>query len=352
MKLTALIFLTFPVVCFSQRNYSQLLFAKMETYKINSLIQTDSLINLPFKNYEVWDVRGDTSSIGFSSLANGTAKINFKNGLKSEIDSFVKYNYTFHRHYYDTTILVILIKNFRISNFIDINNIAYNNLKDRNAGIKLNAELFLFNGNNYHALYKIDTTLFIESVTDFYLHGSPDIFHFIFYKTENKSFSDLHIGKTEFSFKQMQEHANEFSKLPILKKNSFRKGVYRTFNEFKNNVPSITNFTIQKNESADVLFVIENNQRYPLQNCWGYSDGNSLYIHSFSNFFPLKRVGNTFNIVAIKSSKEKKVSASEIAESIAGKIITKNNFPLAIPYTKTTVNTSAFQLDIQTGEIY
>ena len=120
--------------------------------------------------------------------------------------------------------------------------------------------------------------------------------------------------------------------IPILKTEMPDRGVYKSFNEFKNNNPSIKDFEIKKGQYTDELLITENNQTYPLQNFWGYSDGKNLFIRSADNLFQLIKAGNTFNIKGIKSFSQKynKTVGNELVSSyligIPMSAFVKNNY--------------------------
>jgi hypothetical protein len=99
------------------------------------------------------------------------------------------------------------------------------------------------------------------------------------------------------------------------------------------------------------VFVTENNQSYPLQNFWGYSDGKNLFIRSAGNLFKLVKTGNAFNIKVIKS-RTRPYTADEMRAlgvatnslgCLALRSLINNNL---------TADITAFQLNMQTGEIY
>ena len=127
------------------------------------------------------------------------------------------------------------------------------------------------------------------------------------------------------------------------------RGVYKNFNEFKNNSPSLKEFEIKKGHFSDELFITENNQTYPLQNFWGYSDGKNLFIRSANNLFQLIKIGNTFNIKGIKSFSQnynKNVGNEVMSSYFIGvplSALVKNNYKIV---------TTAFQLNMQNGELY
>lgn len=347
----AFIFL-FPCVCYSQNSKDSLFFTKIETKNILRSTEISTQINIPFNSLIVNDVRADSTSIGFFKLrSSGTKKLNFPNGLIREIYSFTKDDYLFNNNP-DSSQLCVFIKNFRVSNFTSYEaDTKENNITGWQAGLILGAELFLYSKGSYHALYKIDTIFALKTNVENLYTIPSEIFHIIFYKLEGKSYQDIHIGKKEFSYQQINNHINEVFDDAVLNESILNKGVYKTFTEFKNNNPSIKDFEIKQGKFSDELYVSDNKQTYPLQSFWGYCDGKNLFIRSANNLFQLYRTGKTYNTLAFKSIKKNKPMSVGAQAAI-------NMALTGIPSFSMNENagyrasTSVFQLDMQTGEIY
>ena len=353
--LTLIIILLLPIVCVCQKQNDSLFFVNMETRIVDYAYKPESIASIPFKDLQVLDSRTDTTSIGFSKLNGVIKKANFKNGLASEVYTYANSDYIFHTQASDTNSLLIIIKNFRTSNYAGETLLKENNTIDWNAGVIINIEAFLFNGKGYHALYKVDTIYITEAFHSYGKNIYTDIFQPIFSKIENKAFKDIHVGKTEFSKEQLQNHINDFSNFPILKDTVLVKGIYKNFNEFKTNNPSIKDFEFIKGKLSSELYVTDNNQSYPLQNCWGYCDGKNIFINSANNFFQLYKVGNTYNSKAFKSLEKRENSlAPTLLNTMPGVALLGSAFGLDA---QNIINQykgllSVFQLDMQTGEIF
>ncbi|MEO8711451.1 MAG: hypothetical protein ABI405_04970 [Parafilimonas sp.] len=320
-----------------------------------SLPHTQTLISLPFNTVEILDVRPDSTSIGFlkSGTFEKTERINFRNNLASQFHEYITMNYLL-RNTDTITGLIILIKNFRVSSFMNFAGVKDDNSILWNSGIILSAELFLNNGKGYHALYKVDTLITEDSKTGWIESAIVEAFQTILQKVANKNLSQIHIGKTEFSDQDIEDHVAGFYNIPIINDSILNVGVYLNFTEFKVNNPSIKNFEIKKGKLSDELYISEGNQTYPLQDFWGYCDGKNLFIHSAKNLFQLYKAGNTFNTLAFKSLKKKTFSVGDAAMIGAANLITEGILmpPLAKNTNVYKAKSSAFQLNIQDGEIY
>lgn len=123
----------------------------------------------------------------------------------------------------------------------------------------------------------------------------------LFNKILNKDITGIHVGKTVFSYTDIQQHIQSFSDYPILKDSAFKQGVYKNYNEFKSNNPSIINYELHPGKLSDEVFINENNQSYLLQDFLGLCNGKNLFIRSANNLFQLIRSNNTYNVRGAKS---------------------------------------------------
>ncbi len=225
------------------------------------------------------------------------------------------------------------------------------------SGIIVNAEMFLQNKNAYHALYKVDTVILANTESELIANLVDTGFEALFKKVVNKSLSQMHMGKTELSYNDIKKHVEDFSNFPILNDSILNRGVYVNFNDFKNNKPSITVFEVKKGALSDELFIIENNQNILLQNFWGYCDGSKFFILSVHNLFPLIRSRNTFNTRALNQLDKTRMNSFKV-NRLAGSIFLDPQYK-NIPMYKSdntgktyTEKPTAFQLDMQNGELY
>jgi hypothetical protein len=138
--------------------------------------------------------------------------------------------------------------------------------------------------------------------------------------------------------------------IPILNENP-RKGIYVNFEDFKNNTPVDSPFTVDKSKRGDFLYVKNKKGEDILQTeIWGYSDGKNSFIYSAENYFKLTRYGNTFIIYGAKgfaSSRKLRLNFSlldmAIPNSNYSKARTVNTYKLVFNF---------FQLDMESGELY
>lgn len=149
---------------------------------------------------------------------------------------------------------------------------------------------------------------------------------------------------------ELDKYNNSRYALPILMKPLPEKGVYVTFNDFKNNTPVYKNFTVQKDKLSDQLYIKDDEGGETLiRDIWGYSDGKDFFIKAADNYFLLKRYGNTFYVNAAKSVKSKIVAKT--SSLIADGLLIGSLRPHS-KKAKFSIEYLPYQLDIETGEIY
>lgn len=354
--LTALL-IVINFVCFAQKNEDSLYFEKLGTTILKLDFKKTSSETIPFNQIQIIDARADTSCVGFFrySLTENTKKIVFPSGLNNEIAEYALMNYQLTNDSLNK--LLIFIKEFRISNYVKHLDENFQTEKDKiiptnpwKSGVVISAELFLQNKNTFHALYKIDTVLVNDSAV--LLHNIiQKSFAILFNKISNKKLTEIHIGKTEFSNADIQQHIESFFNYPVLKDLILKKGIYKNFSEFKLNNPSIINYTLNRGKLSDEVFVNDNDQSYPLQNFWGFCDGKNLFIRSVDNLFPLIRTNKTFNV---RGTKSLAVNNHSITNALLGSM---SNSVLGLPangFNNSTyeIRRTPLQLNMQNGELY
>ena len=95
-----------------------------------------------------------------------------------------------------------------------------------NSGAIISAELFLNNGNSYHALYKVDSILRTLSKNETVEESVERSFRTILKKSQDKNLAEMHIGKTAFSFNDMEKHVADFDQLSNFKnRNAYQRSL-------------------------------------------------------------------------------------------------------------------------------
>ncbi len=308
---------------------------------------------LPFSNVLVIDARFDTLCVGFTKgTMSSKHRIIFETTASNEIKNYITKNYVLRPEGDSSYRLVILLEKFWVSSSIETGKEDGPGMQTISRGFIIKANLLAEVNGLYHPLYRIDSAFLTNLDTDgnnVYTIVERSIDKMLD-KIVDKKASELKISRKSLTDNDINNYISQKLSLPILTCTSYNKGVYNTFDEFKNNNPSTTDFEVGKNSKTDALYVKDGaGGSYLLKNFWGYSDGKKIYINSGNNFFQLIREGNTFNIYGFKSFK--KSSRPNIAGTILEDVLI---FP-GIGEMSTASYSSKrnpLQVDMETGELF
>lgn len=261
-------------------------------------------LKFPFSSIKVIDVRFDTTHVGLYSEFRNTfipviinSKINLKGGLSKSfslhLNDFFKENLE-----NNSDEVVCFLKKAKV---IRRDTLAENTSMNKTIGqIEFQTEVFLKTSQGYHAVFKIDTVI-IEQIAVTRREVAEEI-------KENMLIPALKSLRSKISNTDWQKvkakkiftesivysnySDNRFS-IPILTQ-LYKKGVYKSFSEFKNNNPSIPDFTIRKEKYNTVSLIDGNGDYINTINIFGFSDGKRCWIQRGNFCYPLIRTGNSF----------------------------------------------------------
>jgi hypothetical protein len=134
--------------------------------------------------------------------------------------------------------------------------------------------------------------------------------------------------------------------MPILNTISFTKGVYKTFDEFKMNAPSLKDYELRKSELSDLLYVKENNAEYPERNAWGYCDGTNIFINSGDKYSIAIKNQDAFYFEGIKGITRK--TKHDVPYTSLFNVVTNTGRKV----TKFKGVMKYYQIDMETGLAY
>ncbi len=84
--------------------------------------------------------------------------------------------------------------------------------------------------------------------------------------------------------------------LPVLKTGLLPKGIYLSFEDFKNNKILSADFRLQQGKITDELYLVQNEKENLITEFWGFSDGKDLFIKSGFNVYASVRQHNSFEV--------------------------------------------------------
>jgi hypothetical protein len=314
----------------NKRDSVKILNADLRYYDLTSNSNEHSSIRLPYDTVEFIDARYDTT---FMFLEFPLLRISNTYNVKGNLDSgfannisryFNKYYSTVNNH--NNTSLICYIKKFAVTLQYDfLEHFNSGNLHDDTANqINIEIECYYKHGDKIFPATRFDTS-YAHHFPNVIFNASPIIKELLRPFMEKIEHIDLErvVKRKIYTQDDITKRYNARFDIPILKTTSYKRGVYKNFNEFRNNIPSIDSFNIstellkvkagnvksidagsllikaiQKRNTITYLYD-KNNQLITPSEVFGYCDGKTAWIQHGSFFYPLIKTGNAFEFMFI-----------------------------------------------------
>jgi len=315
-----------------------------------------------FSFIKIIDARDDSSEIGYCYSEGGYYYNGYADKIKNKcyriMPSVQQGITTWCTNYLrinkqDSTgnTLLVVIKRFWISSdaapILLLNDKKGQPAEGFDAGVLTKMEFYLKKDSVFYPLYRFDSVLTISKRLPQYagyyiteaLKKSLD-------KLFNINWTNISRKKIKLSFVEIELENKKTTKVAILNDSAFKKGVYKNFEEFKMNSPSIAEYELREGKMGDVLYVKENAKEYPERNAWGYCNGTDLFINSADKYSKLIKRQNTFYFAGIKGIARKSkhdffyTSFLNLATNTGRK---HTSFSQTIKF---------YKVDMETGEVY
>ncbi|WP_460557432.1 hypothetical protein [Ferruginibacter profundus] len=341
MKTFVLIWSLLPFVVFGQKAKPEITNPDIlpeKEFKLTVRKIAPAEIKLPFSSIKIIDNRFDTSKIGFVPVLQIIAnkkktgrKVVLSEGIAKAIENY--YNEFYQKAFSNTdTKLLIVMKKFWFSGVDDEKNkeIDISKNEESQRFLYCKWEYYLNKGEIFIPLKRIDTVVngvTFESEINEDRKRNKEVLKLILNGLiEVPDFNRAVAGMEKLPQKtwvEIQKYNAAYYDVPVLRDTFFNKGVYVNFSEFKNNKPSIKNFTEKKIRLGLNKFenYLEDENGSRITKYWGYFDGNDLKTGKYGNE-KLYRKNYTFEFFL----KHQYTTGNEVW----------------IPY----------QIDMETGEIY
>lgn len=349
---------------------------------LSSLPKSDIHLYLPskadsafylFNHFEVIDERPDTARIGIRTNKSGSIfsgrdrQIVFNRPAATEIAGYFNKNFT--RPGAPCTALVIL-RSLWVSDAIYI---PRDMIKDQDkkfgmGHIHLKAEVYASEDSLYTPVFRYDTLL-METTFNYYASTRTP-----FSKLE-KDLSDLLINladsasligqsKLGKSHQITRQQIVDFNRTrftsPFDNSTAYTRGVYMSFEEFRNNAPSILDFEIRtEDKDQQVLYIRDaSGTPYYSHTAWGYCDGKSIFIMRDGLLCPAWKEGSAFYFYAF--SVTEKLQQTQVVNPGTPNMVTPSGAIIRGTAPSTYQTTQKFRekdrtiyaLDMDTGNAY
>ena len=260
-------------------------------------------IKIPFSDIVVEDFRYDTTKLGYISKG-GQKRIVCENGIAKELTRLLNARFKDNLDRTAPKTLIFVLRRLWLqqggADLDNENKIVKKDLyygRDKSGVNYSDFEIYCKENNKYRALLKV-TDEFIGSK---YNAKRLDDLLFLSFDSAILKISGINVNeylknKKEYSPEFIRDNYLKRFNLPILTAVKLTKGVFMTFDDFKNNKTVDPDFTVKKSKLTDQLYVGEK----LLTDFWGFCDGEKLFIRLGFNFFELVRQNNTFDLYGAK----------------------------------------------------
>jgi hypothetical protein len=336
-----------PFVLQAQKDETRFIKDSKESFYSFENIHYFSGPKLPFKEIIVLDKRFDTTKIGYThdNLSNKYSKIVLQKSWSGILNEYFKYNLDTNSH--QTLFIVIQAFWMQFGTLAEVQRIKkineiYKDDKDRGGSCMAELDVFVQSDSVFQALFKIDTTFLSLSG---YNRNKLDNFFFLPFdsiaiKINLLSVPQNILNKRKIKLNEINNVYNNRFQIPVLKQINPEKGVFLSFQDFKENKPRFTQFGFKKGDLSDEVYIINNGKQEVIEKYWGFFDSSGLYIRLGSNAFRAIRQQNTFELVGFQHINVRRDYQAEtiIPRSLMDKMGTKSR--------------KIFQVNMKTGRLH
>ena len=259
------------------------------TIRLNQDAPPKNNTNSLFSHFEVIDQRPDTGRIGLH-IDKGAAshgrdrQLVFARPAATELADWLNQHYT--RPDAPYTGLIVL----RTLWLSDANYQLEDLMKDphkqqERTHIRLKAEVYAGRDSNYMPVFRFDTLFYtikaVYSVHSPYSDWERDLADILSDLADSASFlaGQKHDHGRQIPLAAIRQFNQSRFVSPLDGNPALTRGVYASFEEFRNNTPSIQNFEIKMEGTSLLLYIKESNGKsYYSHDAWGYCDGKDVFV--------------------------------------------------------------------------
>ncbi len=343
---------SFSNLCISQIKTPVIKTADTITIKLENPVSVQQ-ISKYIKSLRIIDLRDDTVSLGYciTKLPKKVNRITFDTSSDHVIRNWFSHYLKIDKENKTGDQLLVCVKKLRLSNEATLREFEnadpgqpFNGWYE---GVLIKIEFFMGRDEFYYPLYRFDSVIRREGKIP---GDAPAFLATAFTAALSKlftvEFDHIPATRRKLTLQEIVTRNSSGSAAPVLIETIYRKGVYKTFEEFKMNDPSIKDFEYKKGKMGDMLYVKEGDKEYPDRTAWGFCDGKNFFINSSDLFSELIRDGNTFYFKGVKSITKKAVH-NPMKTSVLNLVTNTGE-----KRTVYKVDNKYYQVDMETGEVY
>jgi hypothetical protein len=316
-----------------------------------------------FSHFEVIDQRPDTGRIGLH-INKGAAghtrdrQLVFARPAATEIADWLNQHFTRPDAPY-TGLIVLRTLWLSDANYPIEDLMRDPHKQQERTHIRLKAEVYAAKDSNYMPIFRFDTLFYtikaVYSIHSPYSNWERDLANILSGLADSASYlADQKRGHgRQIPLTAIHQFNQSRFVSPIDDNPPLARGVYASFEDFRNNTPSVQNFEIKMEGSNMLLYIRESNDRsYYSHDAWGYCDGKNVFVMKDGVLRIAWKEGKAFYFSSSATTRSDGkpmdlpgAGAIPLGIAAPGAIITSNmNF--------TNRNRYIYTIDMDTGSIY
>ncbi len=266
-------------------------------------------VKLPFNEIIIFDKRFDTSKLGYLKIPNIGKKAFGKIQLQRTWTAIINHYFRKNLNPSSTSKLIIYIRSFWMQegalDEMTTKKVITKSIlgkADAYGNSKADIDIYVQTDTTLQALFKIEDVFL--NYYKFTANKMDEWFFLPFDSLARKmATTDVTLTlnkKRKLSFKEVNDFYSRRTNIPVLENTETQKGIYLTFEDFKNNRLWLTDFKFTNGKVTDELYLINNGKQTLFTDFWGFNDGKNLLIKLGFNIFSAVRQQNTFEIFGAK----------------------------------------------------
>lgn len=333
----------------------------------DSLRKKDKLNPSLFHGFTIIDERADTTRFGvhtelgmFNNVKN--RQFVFSRLLRDEMSGHLNAYFANKRAAYSAVIVVRTLwlsdANYGKEDFVKANDPV--ELRKHVAKLKFKAEVYAEKDSIFTPLFRYDSVIYSQAKInnnysqkldyDEMVHQLADMIDDL---ADSASITlNANAGsRKKLQWKDIQQFNRSRFDAVINKDSTLVRGVYASFEEFKNNQPSISDFEIKDEKGRSILYIKDNGgESYYSHTAWGYCDGKTIYVMKDGILVPTWKEGNAWYLFGI----------SEVTIQVGGGMTHAPGSTYGTPgstyyepgYSKNITQKHVYTVDMDNGKVY
>ena len=260
-----------------------------------------------FRHFDVIDQRSDTARIGIHTFVPTIGRASnhqlvFAGPATASVAGFLNNYFTNPNAHWSA---LIVLRNLWLSdaNYLKEDKVKDENVLSHKTHIRLKVEIYACNDSVYIPILRFDTlqtyknTNQYKNWSSYYSLWEDDLTAVLSEMAD--SISGLAPARIENGRRLHQDDILQFNlsrfETAITATRSHTAGVYTSFQEFRDNTPSLQNFEIQELKGDRLIYIKDANgiSQY-CHDAWGYCDGKTIFIMRDGKLYPLWQEGKAF----------------------------------------------------------